>query len=67
MQPPPPSYFTQIFPVPWVLVGNNTTHISLLLWNAGNLNNQIQNFQSYNNAENYDIIAITETWLQSST
>ena len=46
---------------------NSTSHLSLLLWNARSLNNQINNFQSYIYSENYEIIAITETWLQNST
>jgi len=38
-------------------------NISFLLWNAQSLNNQIHNLQSYNYSKDFDVIAITETWL----
>ena len=42
---------------------NSTScNLSLLPWNAQSLNKQITIFQS---SENYDIIAITETWLHN--
>jgi len=42
---------------------NNTTHLSLLLWNARSLNKIF----NHTFTQKTDIIAITETWLQSST
>ena len=41
--------------------------LSLLLWNARSLNKQLNTFQSYIYSENYEIIAITETWLHNHT
>ena len=43
-----------------------TYHGNFLLWNARSLNKQISKFQSYVYAAEYDIIAITETWLSSN-
>ena len=38
----------------------------MLLWNACSLNNKFNDFQSYIYSVNYDIIAITETWLHDN-
>lgn len=46
---------------------SSTNTLSLLLWNARSINNQINPFQSFIYTENYDVIAITETWLQNFT
>ena len=37
-----------------------------MLWNARSLNKQITKFQSYIYAADYDVLAITETWLSGS-
>jgi len=46
---------------------NKVSKLRLLLWNARSLNKQINAFQSYIYSENFDIIAITETWLSNHT
>ena len=38
-------------------------NLSFLLWNARSLKNQLRNFQSYVYSNDFDVIAITETWL----
>ena len=43
-----------------------THHVKLLLWNVRSLNKQITKFQSYIYAADYDVLAITETWLSGS-
>ena len=44
----------------------NNNHIKFLLWNARSLNKQITKFQSYIYAADFDVIAITETWLSDN-
>ena len=44
----------------------NDNHIKFLLWNARSLNKQITKFQSYIYTADFDVIAITETWLSDN-
>jgi len=45
------------------VTSSTNSKIHLLLWNACNLNIQINSFQSFVYCNNFDIVAITETWL----
>jgi len=47
-------------------VGRERHNLKILLWNARSLNKQINAFQSYVYSVNFDIIAITETWLSNN-
>ena len=44
----------------------NNNHIKFLLWNVRSLNKQITKFQSYIYTADFDVIAITETWLSDN-
>ena len=44
----------------------NQSYIDVCLWNARSLVNKLHNLSSFVYSLNYQIIAITETWLTSS-
>ena len=44
----------------------NARNITACLWNARSLVNQLNSFQSYILSRDFDLIAITETWLTNS-